>query len=76
VTQQNRIKSQREKNKMSQTQLACIVGVSPSMISKIETGESEGSLPTLRKLAAALGVSLSELIEGPEQPAACLPRTG
>ncbi|MCB8814648.1 helix-turn-helix domain-containing protein [Desulfosporosinus shakirovi] len=56
--------------KMTQKQLADLVHMDESMINKIENGHSTGSIRTLTKLAAALGVSIAELIgeQSPEQP--------
>jgi len=61
---------------MTQECLASEVGVDRSLISKIETGESEGSLSTLRKIADVLGVSLAELLGETDEQAATLPKTG
>ena len=54
---------------MTQKQLADLVAIDESMINKIENGHSTGSIRTLTKLAAALGVSIAELIgeQSPEQ---------
>lgn len=58
----NRIKFIRNKKGMTQEELANEVGVDRSLISKLETGESEGSLSTLRKIAEVLEVALAELL--------------
>lgn len=47
---------------MTQQELADKVGLSRSYISQMQTGVRTGSGPTLRKLAAALGCTLSELL--------------
>ncbi len=47
---------------MTQQELAEKVGLSRSYISQMQTGVRTGSGPTLRKLAAALGCTLSELL--------------
>ncbi|HEX9819594.1 MAG TPA: helix-turn-helix transcriptional regulator [Methylomirabilota bacterium] len=44
--------------------LAQAAGISPAYLSQIERGEREGSLETLRRIAAALGVSLDDLAAG------------
>ena len=72
----NRIKFIRSNIGMTQEGLASEVGVDRSLISKIETGESEGSLSTLRKIAEVLGVSLAELFDENDEPGATLPKTG
>jgi transcriptional regulator with XRE-family HTH domain len=46
---------------MTQDALATAAGVSKPFVSQIEGGKREGSTATLRKLAAALGVSLDAL---------------
>ena len=46
-----------------QVHLAADCGLDQSIISKYETGNVEPELPTLRKLASALGVPVSELID-------------
>jgi len=63
------IKKIRTTLKMTQKQLADLVDIDESMINKIENGHSTGSIRTLTKLAAALGVSIAELIgeQSPEQ---------
>ena len=48
--------------KMTQKQLADLIHMDESMINKIENGYSAGSIRTLTKIAAALDVSISELI--------------
>jgi transcriptional regulator with XRE-family HTH domain len=55
---------------LSQLDLARMAGVSPSTISLIETGKATPNYGTVRKLAAALGVSPLELAHGrPPEPA-------
>ncbi len=46
-----------------QRDLAEAAGLDQSVMSKYECGEIEPSLPTLRKLAAALDVPVTELID-------------
>jgi transcriptional regulator with XRE-family HTH domain len=50
----------------SQEDLAHAAGISTSTLSRVERGLHQPSLPTLRKLAAALGVSLPDLIGADE----------
>lgn len=42
--------------------LAGLAGISPPMLSEMETGKKEGSLRTLLALARALGVDLDDLV--------------
>lgn len=46
-----------------QEDVAHAAGISTSTLSRLERGLHQPSLPTLRKLAVALDVSLAELIE-------------
>jgi transcriptional regulator with XRE-family HTH domain len=58
------LKTQRERNDMTQTELARKVGVSQTYIAKLEAGEKKNpSLDVLKKLARALGVPVTELLE-------------
>jgi transcriptional regulator with XRE-family HTH domain len=57
-----RIKFYRNNLGLSQEKLASLVGIDRSHIAKIETGESKGSITVLCKLAAALGISVAELL--------------
>jgi transcriptional regulator with XRE-family HTH domain len=49
-----------------QEDVAHAAGISTSTLSRLERGLHQPSLPTLRKLAAALDVSLAELIDADE----------
>lgn len=49
-----------------QEDLAHEAGISTSTLSRVERGLHQPSLPTLRKLAAALGVSLADLVDPAE----------
>ena len=62
----------REAKNLTQQEVAEIAGVHNSLISRLENGETAGSVKTLRKIAAALGVTVGELLEdGPDnKPAA------
>lgn len=57
------IKIYREKNCLTQRQLAKKVGVSNQYISYIENEHKMPSFKTLNKIAKALGVRVSELLE-------------
>lgn len=56
------IKNIRKSNKLSTQELADIVGVSRSQISKIETNSSNPSIDVLMKIAHALNCTVSEII--------------
>ena len=58
-----RIKGLRAERGLQQRQLAEKAGMTPSMVSQIEAGRLTPSLPTLGKLAAALGVPIGSLFE-------------
>jgi transcriptional regulator with XRE-family HTH domain len=49
-----------------QEDLAHAAGVSTSTLSRIERGLHEPALPTLRKIASALEVSLADLLDADE----------
>ena len=49
-----------------QEDLAHEAGISTSTLSRLERGLHQPSLPTLRKLATALDVSLADLIDAAE----------
>jgi len=59
-----RIRAQRKLRGLTLRQLANKTGLSVSLISQIELGKSAASVATLRKLATALGVTLSTLFKG------------
>nr|UVN03563.1 MAG: helix-turn-helix domain protein [Bacteriophage sp.] len=57
-----KIKLYRKKNKMTKSELARLINVSPSYITKLENGEKENpSLEVKIKIANVLGCSVSEL---------------
>lgn len=58
------IKELREKRKMTQLQLAEILGVSDKTISKWETGKGYPDITLLEPIADAFSVSVTELISG------------
>jgi len=56
---------------MSQRELARLAGLTQSQLSKIENGNRKITAEELQKLAKALGVSVTELIEdGPKDKSA------
>lgn len=58
-----RVKELRTQKKMSQGDLAKILGVHPTYISGIERGVRNMSLKNIEKLAKALGVKIDELMK-------------
>jgi transcriptional regulator, XRE family len=57
-----RLKQLREAKNMTQTELSVRSGVSQTYISDLEAGKKQPTIPIVKKLAAALGVSVSELL--------------
>jgi len=58
----NRIRIFREKKKLSQTELAVMIGKDRQYLYKIEKGKVTSSIFTISVIAYALDVSLAELI--------------
>lgn len=58
----NRLKSIRSKRGLSQTELAKLVGVTPSTISQIESNQIYPSLPALIKMAETLSAKVSSFL--------------
>lgn len=69
-----RIRAERERRGVSLRSLARTVGLSPSLISQIETGKCRPSVSTLYAITTALGVSVEDVFE--EQPADGKAETG
>jgi len=63
VTLGERIRALRQERALQQRQLAEKSGLTPSMVSQIESGRLTPSLHTLGKLAGALGVPIASLFE-------------
>lgn len=57
------IRNIRQRQGISQIQLARMVGISNSFLSDVENGRREMSLSTLKKIAAALNTTCSALLE-------------
>jgi len=57
-----RLRTLREKRKMTQAELAEKVGVSRAYLSRLEMGRHDPPLSRLRKLAKALRVNVAELL--------------
>ena len=58
------VRSLREEKNMTQAELAAQLGVSGKAVSKWETGKGLPDVTLLQPLAAALGVSVIELMSG------------
>lgn len=58
-----RIREERARREVTIRALARVVGVSPSLISQIETGKSQPSVSTLYGITSALGLSLEDLFD-------------
>lgn len=58
----DRLRAERRAHGLSLRELADRLGVSPSLISQVETGRAQPSVSTLYAIAAELGVSLDELL--------------
>lgn len=71
-----RLRAARAGRGWAQDRLAAASGVSRAMISKIERGESSPTAVVLGKLSAALGLSVSELLEARRASAAAVPAAG
>ena len=59
-----RIRAMRLERELQQRQLAEKAGMTPSMVSQIESGRLTPSLHTLGKIAGALGVTIAALFDG------------
>lgn len=59
----NCIRNCREESNLTQEDLAERVGISRTMISKIESNKAKPSLITLQKIAKALDIPTSELLK-------------
>lgn len=69
-----RIRKLRERRRLTLQQVAGACGVTPSMLSKVENGKAMPSVATLTQLAAALGVTLSALLQQDAHDGAILSR--
>lgn len=58
----DRLRQARQARGLSLRRLAEVLGVSPSLISQVETGRAKPSVNTLYALATELGISLDELL--------------
>jgi len=58
-----RLREARLRKVLTQEELAQRSGVAEATISRIESGQQEARISTVRKLAAALGIEPSELVD-------------
>jgi|SRR5690625_1714968 len=71
-----KIKQARLGNKKTQQQIADECGISKSLLSKIENGQTASAVATLSKISDALGVSLSWVLDNhPETDLMLLPKS-
>ena len=70
ATMGDRLRQARRARGLSLRGLAEVVGVSPSLISQVETGRAKPSVNTLYALATELGISLDVLLFMDTQPPA------
>jgi transcriptional regulator with XRE-family HTH domain len=59
-----RLREERERVNISQRELARRIGLSASLISQIESGQSKPSVSTLYSIVTELGVSVDEIFNG------------
>ena len=62
------IRRARQSQGLSLRAVAREVGVSPSLLSQVETGKTQPSVTTLCALAVFLGVSLDEVLQASASP--------
>jgi transcriptional regulator with XRE-family HTH domain len=63
VVKLSRLKAIRERQALNQRELASKAGLTPATLSRIESGAQEPYMSTVRKLAEALGVKPTDLME-------------
>lgn len=68
-----RLREERLRYGISVRSLARDLGVSASLISQIETGKSQPSVSTLYAITSALGISIEDVFDPPDQPVAAPP---
>jgi transcriptional regulator with XRE-family HTH domain len=66
----SRLRDERIKSGISQRELARRLGLSPSLISQLESGQSKPSVGTLYAIVTELELSLDKVIRGDDGPAA------
>ncbi|MCW5624455.1 MAG: helix-turn-helix transcriptional regulator [Burkholderiales bacterium] len=70
------IRREREKRDLAMSDLAALAGVSKSMLSAIENGQKVSSIVIVARIAAALGVSVSDLLEDEVESGVVVVRCG
>jgi transcriptional regulator with XRE-family HTH domain len=60
------LKTIRERKGLSQKALADRAGMSYTFLCNVESGKADPSLSTLKRLAKALGITVSELVKEPQ----------
>ena len=68
-----RLRDERTRRGISQRELANRLGLSPSLISQIETGRSKPSVSTLYAIVTELQISVDRLFESNHQPVTAAP---
>src|SRR6266508_1044454 len=63
-----RIRELREKRNLSSKELAERAGITPQSLSRIELGRHDVVFTTLRRILAAMGCSLKDLVGPPQEP--------
>ena len=63
----NKIKAYRENKKMTQKEIAEILGVEPATVSKYESNMIEPNIESLKKLAQTFEISVDELLKDEEE---------
>ena len=63
----NKIKQYRELNKMTQKDIAEVLGVEPGTISKYESGMIEPTIESIKKLAETFKITIDELLKDEEK---------
>ncbi|AWI55818.1 hypothetical protein AB395_0000132 [Sinorhizobium fredii CCBAU 45436] len=58
---ESKVKVWREYRKLTLRELAAKVDISPAYLSQIEGGSRDGTFETMKKIAAALGITVDEL---------------
>jgi DNA-binding Xre family transcriptional regulator len=64
---ENPVRVWREHRGLSLRELGRRTGISPQLLSEIESGKKEGSLRSLRAIARELGVDLDDLVPWPQE---------
>lgn len=71
-----RLRSIRKNRNATQADVESTTGIPQTTLSRWETDKAEPVASDIVKLAAALGVTIAELLDATDQQAACLPKTG